>query len=61
MGTPLLYFVMLFPKRRILRKKPSDRTPAETDSVAHLAFLAGSYRPEYWFFEVISTSQMLKF
>ena len=43
---------MLFPKRRALRKKPSDRTPDEADMVAPVAFLAASYRPQYWYFEV---------
>ena len=51
-GTPLLYLIILLPKRRILCKKPSDRTPAEVDSVLYLAFLAGAYRAEYWYFEV---------
>ena len=43
---------MLFPKRGALRKKPSDRTPEEADMVAPVAFLAASYRPQYWYFEV---------
>ena len=51
-GIPTLYAVMLFPKRHILSKAPSDRTQAEIDAVAHLSFLAASYRPEFFFFEV---------
>ena len=58
-GIPLLYLIMLFPKRRILEKDPSDRTPAEADSVAPLAFLAASYRPSFWFFEVIECFRKL--
>ena len=50
---------MLFPKRRALRKKPSDRTPEEADMVAPLAFLAASYRPQYWYFEVTFSNTSL--
>ena len=51
-GTPILYFLVLFPKRHVLRKAVSERTAAEVESVLYLDFLVSSYREGFWYFEV---------
>ena len=47
-GIPLLYFVLTFFKRDILRKPEDERTEDEKESVAHIHFLVGNYKPEFW-------------
>ena len=48
-GTPALYFVLLFRQRGILKTPIEDRSAEESGQVAHLSFLASSYRPAYWY------------
>ena len=47
-GTPILYLVLLSSKRSVLRIAREDRTEEQRQAVAHLAFIAGAYKEEYW-------------
>ena len=41
--------MLTFFKRDILRKPAAERTEDEQEAVAHIAFLVGNYKPEYWY------------
>ena len=58
-GIPALYFVLLFRERAVLKKPFEQRTPEEANQVAHLGFLASSYKPEYWYMEVFECFRRL--
>jgi hypothetical protein len=51
-GIPTMYFVLLFRNRRILQIPKEDRTDEERKVVAHLSFIAGAYKPEFWYASV---------
>ena len=53
---PALYFLLLFRKREMLKKPVEEQ---EADQVAHLKFLAGSYKPEFWYMEVFECFRRL--
>jgi hypothetical protein len=58
-GIPLMYAVVLFRKRHILRLQRDDRDDAQQAQVKHLDFVAGHYREEVWYFEVIECFRRL--
>ena len=58
-GIPLLYFMLTFSKRHILRKPTTERTEEEQAAVAHIGFLVANYKPDFWFFEVIECVRKL--
>ena len=47
-GIPMMYFILLFRKRRTLLIPKEDRTDEERKAVAHLKFIADAYKPEFW-------------
>ena len=53
-GIPLLYLVLLSTKRSILKIPKEVRDDAQQKQVSHLTFIAGSYKPKYWYVFTIS-------
>ena len=44
-----MYLVLLYTKHSILKIPKEERDDAQQKEVAHLGFIAGAYKPEYWY------------
>ena len=51
-----MYLVLLYTKHSILKIPKKQRNDAQKKEVAHLGFIAGSYKPEYWYGYTLSHS-----
>ena len=58
-GIPLLYLFLMWPVRRILSTSEERRTLKNRKKVAYLNFIAETYIPSLWYFEVIECFRRL--
>ena len=60
-GIPSMYYVLLTKHKEILQDRHAVEEEERRDypTIGHLMFLVQSYRPEYWYFEILETVRRL--